>query len=93
VDPREAVVATAGERPLEGLTFVLTGTLSRPREKVAGVLEEAGARVADSVSRRTSFVVAGAEAGSKLAKARELGVKVLDEKGLGKLLAKKGVAW
>jgi len=93
VDPREEVVSAAVERPLDGLTFVLTGTLARPREQVAGLLEQAGAKVADSVSRRTSFVVAGVEAGSKLAKARELGVKVLDEKGLKRLLAEKGVAW
>jgi DNA ligase (NAD+) len=93
VDPREEVVSAGGERPLDGLTFVLTGTLSRPREQVAGVLEQAGAKVAASVSRRTSFVVAGAEAGSKRARAKELGVKVLDEKGLKKLLAEKGVAW
>jgi DNA ligase (NAD+) len=93
VDPREEVVAAVGGRPLDGLTFVLTGTLSRPREQVASLLEGVGAKVADSVSRRTSFVVAGAESGSKLAKAKELRVKVLDEKGLKRLLVEKGVAW
>ncbi len=94
VDPREEPqVLEATERPLSGLTFVLTGTLSRPREGVAALLEEAGARVAESVSRRTSFLVAGADAGSKLEKARTLGVAVLDEGGLRALLKEKGVAW
>ena len=94
VDPREKVAAeTPGADALAGQTFVLTGTLSRPREEVAALLEGAGAKVTDSVSRKTSFVVAGAEPGSKLGKARELGVKVLDEAGLKRLLKEKGVAW
>ncbi|HVN33593.1 MAG TPA: NAD-dependent DNA ligase LigA [Thermoanaerobaculaceae bacterium] len=94
VDPREEVTAPAtGARPLGGQIFVLTGTLSRSREEVAALLEAAGARVTDSVSRKTSFVVAGADAGSKLEKARTLGVEVLDEAGLRRLLKEKGVAW
>ncbi|MBZ5588658.1 MAG: NAD-dependent DNA ligase LigA [Acidobacteriia bacterium] len=94
VDPRQEPQAPdPAQRPLSGLTFVLTGALSRPREKVAGLLEEAGAHAAESVSRRTTFLVAGADAGSKLNKARELGVEVLDEEELKALLAKKGVAW
>jgi DNA ligase (NAD+) len=94
VDPREqvaAVVAAGG--PLVGKTFVLTGTLSRPREQVAALLEAAGAKVTDGVSRKTSFVVAGADPGSKLQKARSLGVTVLDEAGLKRLLKEKGVGW
>jgi len=90
VDPHEEPEAPA-VRPLAGLTFVLTGTLARPREQVAALLEAAGARVADSVSKRTSYVVAGRDAGSKLARAHELGVTVLDEAGLEVLLAEKGV--
>ncbi|MFT4190755.1 MAG: NAD-dependent DNA ligase LigA [Comamonas sp.] len=75
-----AVVATL---PLAGLTFVLTGTLPvLTREEAKERLEAAGAKVAGSVSKKTSFVVAGAEAGSKLAKAQELGIPVLDEQGL-----------
>jgi len=93
VDPREEVAEREAPPPLAGLTFVLTGTLSRPREEVAALLESAGAKVAASVSRKTSFVVAGAEAGSKLAKAQGLKVRVLDEAELAGLLAEKGVAW
>jgi DNA ligase (NAD+) len=94
VDPREEKSTGAeGSGPLAGQTFVLTGTLSRSREQVGALLEESGAKVTDSVSRKTSFVVAGADPGSKLARARELGVKVLDEVGLKKMLKEKGVKW
>lgn len=71
---------------LEGLTFVLTGELSRPRDEVARELEALGAKVSGSVSKKTSYVVAGPGAGSKLAKAQELGIPVLDEDGLSDLL-------
>jgi DNA ligase (NAD+) len=72
---------------LKGLTFVLTGTLSEPRERLKGRLEALGARVASSVSKKTSFVVAGEDPGSKLDKAQVLGVPILDEAGLAALLA------
>lgn len=74
---------------LEGLTFVLTGELSRPRDEVARELEALGAKISGSVSKKTSYVVAGPGAGSKLAKAQELGVPVLDEGGLAELLQEK----
>ena len=73
--------------PLAGKTFVITGTLpTLGRDDAKAMLEAAGAKVAGSVSKKTDFLVAGAEAGSKLAKAQELGVAVLDEAGMRALL-------
>jgi DNA ligase (NAD+) len=73
--------------PLAGKTFVLTGTLPNlSRDQAAELIEAAGGKVAGSVSKKTSYVVAGEEAGSKLAKAQELGVTILDEAGLQALL-------
>jgi len=72
---------------LAGKTFVLTGTLaSMSREEAAAALEALGAKVAGSVSKKTSAVVAGADAGSKLEKARQLGVEVLDEAAFQQLI-------
>jgi DNA ligase (NAD+) len=71
---------------LAGKTFVLTGTLTRPRDMVKKMLEDAGGRVSGSVSKKTDYVVAGADAGSKLDKANELGVPVISEKEMEELL-------
>jgi DNA ligase (NAD+) len=68
------------------MTFVVTGSLARPRRELKEYLERLGAKVAGSVSRRTSYLIAGADAGGKLAKARELGVEVLDEDALERLV-------
>jgi DNA ligase (NAD+) len=73
---------------LAGLTFVLTGTLpTLTRDEAKQKIENAGGKTAGSVSKKTSYLVAGEEAGSKLDKARELNIPVLDEAGLLALLA------
>jgi DNA ligase (NAD+) len=83
----EGEPAAQAPQPLAGKTFVLTGTFpSLSRDQAKDLLEAAGAKVAGSVSKKTSYVVAGAEAGSKLDKARELGVPVLDEAALLEML-------
>jgi DNA ligase (NAD+) len=83
-------VCDASPRPLVGKTFVLTGTLpTLSRDAAAELIEAAGGKVAGSVSKKTSYVVAGEEAGSKLAKAQELGIAILDEAGLLNILDSK----
>jgi DNA ligase (NAD+) len=72
---------------LAGKTFVLTGTLARlTRDEAKKLIEDAGGKVTGSVSKKTDYVVAGTDAGSKLDKARELGVEVIDEKALEELV-------
>ncbi len=78
-------------KPLAGKTFVLTGTLPvLTRDQAKELIEAAGGKVSGSVSKKTTCVVAGEEAGSKLDKARELGVEVIDEAGLRALLSAGG---
>jgi DNA ligase (NAD+) len=84
-------VATARSRPaaggpLDGQTFVITGTLPNwSREEAKAFIEANGGKVIDSVSKKTSYLVLGEAPGSKLAKAQTLGVPILDETGLRKL--------
>jgi DNA ligase (NAD+) len=83
----EGEAAAAGPKPLAGKTLVLTGTLpTLGRDAAKDLIEAAGGKVSGSVSKKTHYVVAGTEAGSKLDKAQELGVAVLDEAGLLALL-------
>ena len=86
----EAAPAARSDKPrlpLAGLTVVLTGTLpNMSRDEAAERLTALGARVSGSVSKKTSYVIAGSEAGSKLARAEQLGIEVLDERGLQQLL-------
>ncbi len=72
---------------LSGKTIVLTGTLSRPRGVIKEELQALGAKVSGSVSKKTDYLVAGEDAGSKLTRAQQLGVEILDEAGLEKLLS------
>ncbi|HZU87552.1 MAG TPA: helix-hairpin-helix domain-containing protein, partial [Anaerolineaceae bacterium] len=83
----EAKRVPAGGEKLSGLIFVITGTLpNSSREQVKALIQEHGGKVTDSVSKKTSYLVAGEAAGSKLDKARELGVPILDEAGLMALI-------
>jgi DNA ligase (NAD+) len=82
-----AAARTAADGPLRGLTFVLTGTLPNlSREEATALIATAGGKVSGSVSKKTDYVVAGDAAGSKLTKAEQLGVKIVDEAGLKKLV-------
>ena len=87
VEPQGAAAPKAEGGALQGRTFVLTGTLSRPRPEFAEEIQAAGGKVTGSVSAKTDFLVAGEKAGSKLSKAEKLGVAVLDEAALLKMLA------
>lgn len=90
VDPQAPASASpeSGAPSMTGKTFVLTGSLpSLTRDEAKAMIEAAGGKVSSSVSKKTSFVVAGAEAGSKLARAQDLGVAILDEEALMSLLS------
>jgi DNA ligase (NAD+) len=89
---RETGLTLSGQKKqrgvkLAGKTFVLTGTLARfTRDEAKKIIEDAGGKVTGSVSKKTDYVVAGTDAGSKLDKAKDLGVQVIDEKEMEKLL-------
>ncbi len=84
----ESAPQRAVQGKLAGLTVVLTGTLpTLSRDEAKALIEGAGGKAAGSVSTKTDYVVAGEDAGSKLAKAQELDIPVLDEAGLKRLLA------
>lgn len=75
-------------RPFEGLTFVITGTLSRSRDEVEAIIERMGGHASGSVSKKTNYLIVGAEPGSKHEKAKSLGVKVLSEEEFNRLIGK-----
>src|SRR5262249_23091715 len=91
IQPKSEKVSArkAVELPLAGKTFVLTGTLpSMTREEATEEIEALGGHVSGSVSKKTDYVLAGAESGSKLDKAKDLGVRVIDESEFQKMLAR-----
>jgi DNA ligase (NAD+) len=84
----EPPVKPAGTN-LDGKSFVVTGTLEKySRDEIEGLIKQLGGKISSSVSRKTDYVVAGEKAGSKLAKAQELGVAVLTEADFNKLIAR-----
>jgi len=87
----QALEEKSGKQPLAGQTWVLTGALSMPRIQAKNLLESLGAKVSGSVSARTSTLLAGEAAGSKLAKARKLGVKIISEDDFVEYLATQGI--
>ena len=81
------IVPKVSSSSFEGMTFVITGTLpTMKRSEAAKLIEDNGGKVSGSVSKKTDFVLAGEEAGSKLTKAQQLGVKVIDEAELKQML-------
>ena len=88
----QPVETAAGEQPLAGQTWVLTGALGMPRARAKNLLESLGARVTGSVSAKTTVVLAGEAAGSKRGKAEKLGIEILDEEAFTRLLQSHGVA-
>ena len=87
----KAVEVNQGEQPLAGQSWVLTGALGMPRAKAKNLLESLGAKMSASVSGKTSIVLAGEDAGSKLKKAQSLGIKVIDEVEFLQLMAEQGL--
>ena len=82
----EAKRKRESDSPFAGATWVLTGTLSQPRDEIAEMIIARGGKVSGSVSKKTNYVLAGSEAGSKLDKAKQLGVRVVDETAFRKML-------
>jgi DNA ligase (NAD+) len=86
VRPKAEPKKKVSDSEIAGATFVITGTLSQPREEIAETIIQRGGKVSGSVSKKTNYVLAGEEAGSKLDKAKQLGVRILDEAEFRKML-------
>jgi DNA ligase (NAD+) len=86
-----AARARAARGPFAGKTFVLTGAISMPREEASRLILDGGGKVTSSVSKKTDVVIAGDEAGSKLDKARELGIPVWDDRRFRDALSEAGL--
>ena len=78
--------ASSAEGPLQGTTWVLTGTLSQPRDAIAELIRQAGGKISSSVSAKTTYLLAGSDPGSKLERAKKLKVQVIDEEQVRKML-------
>ncbi len=92
VKPSELEISDDQDLPLNGLTYVVTGTLElMGRSQAKQYLQQLGAKVAGSVSTKTSCLIAGPGAGSKLSKAEELGIKVINEEDFVSLLTQHGI--
>ncbi|MBI4305315.1 MAG: NAD-dependent DNA ligase LigA, partial [Chloroflexi bacterium] len=90
VNPIEEATAATGPKPLAGLKFVVTGTLQAwSRPEVQDLIKRLGGQVSGSVSKKTDYVLAGAEPGSKLEDARKPGVKTVDEAGFRRMISEK----
>jgi DNA ligase (NAD+) len=85
-NPDYEAAARKEKGPLEGLSIVVTGSLSKPRNEIEELIERLGGRVAGSVSKKTNYVLAGDEAGSKLEKAKSLGIKIITEDEFNKMI-------
>ncbi|HEY2712487.1 MAG TPA: NAD-dependent DNA ligase LigA [Chthoniobacterales bacterium] len=83
----EPKMVSPNDSKIKGTTWVITGTLSKPREEIAEEIVRQGGKVSGSVSKKTSFLLAGEEAGSKLEKAKKLGIQIVDEAEFRKLFA------
>ena len=79
-------IAQTNDNRLQGAIFVITGTLSKPRNEIEKLIEDYGGKVSSSVSKKTDYVLAGENAGSKLDKAKALGIKIIEEKDLNDIL-------
>ncbi len=87
VNMKSKAMESVKDRRFEGMTFVLTGTLpTLTREQASALIESFGGHVAGSVSKKTTFVLAGEDAGSKLAKAQDIGIKIISEEELMDML-------
>ncbi len=86
IQPKEPQKKTTKESPLKGKTVVITGTLSVPRNKLKEILEELGAKVTNTVSKKTDFLICGEDPGKKYEKAKELNIKILYEEDLKKMI-------
>lgn len=86
VEPQAEIIERKTKGSLSGKTFVITGSLSMPREEAKKMLESKGAKVTDSISKKTNYLVVGEEPGSKLEKAKQLGITIIDEKKMLELI-------